>query len=323
MAKKDIKKEKGTDLDSVLDKYKGVLRKGSDQYFKYGRIPFGIGPLDKLLNGGIPKKRITILIGQPSAGKSYLASQVVKQVQLAGEKAIWIDTELSWDSEWMAKCGVNSDDVDVIQPESGEQAFGVVRDTMNAGVGLVVLDSVAGLIPSVFNDEDFSYNPMAWQARLVNQGFPRLIPSLSHGAAFLVINQLRAGMGKYAADVMPGGEAQSFFAHFKLDVRRGEWIEDTANKKEKVGFNMEIIVRKTKVGGQPLTSCVVPFMFNGGFDMVELVIREAINKDIIKQSGPYYKVGDMEEKLLGMPRVKQYLLDNPEVMKEIESKVVL
>ena len=128
----------------------------------------------------------------------------------------------------MAKCGIDTDSILVAQPTTGEEAFGIARGLMKAGVGVVVLDSIAGLVPSAVmepaktknSEEEFSYNPMAWQARFINTSLPRLLPNLQEGSAFVAINQMRTGLGKVALDTMPGGLAQTFFAHFLLQVRR-------------------------------------------------------------------------------------------------------
>ena len=317
MAKKA--KAVSLDLNDIIEKFDGVLQKGSSDIFSYVKIPFGIHPLDRLLGGGIPRKRITLLVGQPNVGKTYLASQVVARVQKAGGKAVWIDAEMSWDARWMAQCGVDIDNIYVAQPVSGEEAFDIIRDVMNVGVDIVVLDSVAGLIPASFRDEDFDYNPIAWQARLVNQSIPRIIPSLKHGTAFVAINQLRASMGRVPMDTMPGGEGQGYFAHFRIEVRRQGWIEEDKNR---IGFDMEIFCRKSKVGGEQQRSCVVPFLFSGGFDLLETMLREAMREELIVQSGPWYSIKGVEQKVLGMNGLKDFFLANSEKRKEIEEAVL-
>ena len=130
------------------------------------------------------------MYGPTNVGKSYLASQVVASVQREGGIAAWIDTELSWDSTWVEKCGIDPSKVMVSQPTSGEEALDTARELMRAGVDLIVLDSIAGLVPSAVHNEDFSYSPMAWQARFVNSSLPRLLPNLKNGSAFEAINKL-------------------------------------------------------------------------------------------------------------------------------------
>ena len=292
-----------------------ALRGDSDE-FSFGRIAFGIPALDTLTGGGIPKKRMTLMYGPTNVGKSYLASQVVANVQAEGGIAAWIDTELSWDSEWNEKCGVDTTKVLVSQPTNGEEAMDTARELMQAGVDVIVLDSVAGLVPTAVNENDFSYSPIAWQARFVNSSLPKLLPNLKHGSAFIAINQVRSSMGPVALDNMPGGLAQSFFAHFLLQVRRNGWIKDGNNN---VGFDMEIRLRKSKVGGENWRSAVIPFRVDGGIDVMESFIREGISRKLIKQSGPWYEYRN--EKVMGMNGVKKFFIENPQEFLSLQNEL--
>ena len=311
MARPRKKKDETTQLtlEELGSKYGYVLSVGSSDAFEYERISFGIPALDKLLGGGIPKKRLTLLTGQSNAGKSYLASQAVANVQKSGGTTVWLDSEMSWDRDWMQKCGVDTDNILLAQPLTGEDAFDTVRDLMIDGVDLIVLDSIAGLVPSAIHDEDFSYNPMAWQARLINTSLPRLFPHFKHGSALVVINQVRSSMGPVSLDAMPGGVGQVFFSHMILQAKRSGWIEEN---KEKVGFDIEVRLRKSKAGGAPFNSCTVPFRLDGGFDIIETWIREALDMGIVKQSGPWYELPDLTEKLMGLNTVKNYYIENPD-----------
>lgn len=309
-------KTKEPTLDKFLED--GTITKGDDVSLEYDRIPFGIKALDDLIGGGIPRKRISLLIGQPNAGKSYIASQIVKSVQTNGEVAAWVDAEWSWDAAWMRRCGVKVEDVLVSQPESGEQAFEVIRILMQNKVGVVVLDSVAGLFPAQFNDEDFSHNPMAWQARMVNQAFPRLVPHLAEGSALVLINQTRSSIGPVSMPEIPGGKAQSFFSHLTLEIRRSDWITENDIH---VGFDIEIRNRKTKVGGMHYQSCTVPFMVSGGIDYLEIDIRDFLDKDLIKQKGAWFTVDGVEKKLAGQNGVKKYFIEHPEELVRLKQIV--
>lgn len=292
-----------------------VLR-GDSNEFSFGRIAFGIPALDTLTGGGIPKKRMTLMYGPTNVGKSYLASQVVVNVQNEGGIAAWIDTELSWDSAWMEKCGLDTSKVIVSQPTNGEEAMDTARELMKAGVDVIVLDSVAGLVPTAVHENDFSYSPIAWQARFVNSSLPKLLPNLKHGSAFIAINQVRSSMGPVALDNMPGGLAQSFFAHFLLQVRRNGWIKDG---NDNVGFDMEIRLRKSKVGGENWRSAVVPFRVDGGIDVVESFIREGITRKLIQQSGPWYTYRN--EKVMGMNGVKKFFIENPQEFLSLQNEL--
>ena len=304
-------------ISQLLGNKKLNLVRGNSNDFKIGRISFGIPALDTLTGGGIPRKRLTILYGPTNVGKSYLASQIVARAQQAGGTAAWIDTELSWDGDWYEKCGVDTQNTLVSQPVNGEQALDTVRELMRNGVDVIVLDSIAGLVPTAMHDEDFSYSPMAWQARFVNSALPKLLPNLQHGSAFVAINQVRSSIGPVALDNMPGGLAQSFFAHFLLQVRRSGWIEEP--KGTKVGFDMEVRLRKSKVGGESWRSATVPFRVDGGIDILESYIREALDQKLIDRNGAWYTYKDI--KVMGLNGLKQQFINTPTLLEELKNAV--
>ena len=303
-------------IEGLLKDKKLNLFRGDDSAFEYSRIPFNIPALDRLTGGGIAKKRLTLIYGPTNVGKSYLASQICANVLKSGGQAAWIDTELSWDSDWMARCGVDTAKIIVGQPESGEEAMDTIRTLLDASFDLVVLDSIAGLVPHKNLEEDFSFNPMAWQARFVNSSLPKVLPSLSNGGALVAVNQVRSSIGPVALDNMPGGLAQSFFAHALLQVRRKGWIEENGTK---VGFDMEVRLRKTKIGGENWNSAAVPFRVDGGIDILESYIREALNKKLITQAGPWYT--HKEQKYMGLNGLKKVFLENEELLEELKTSV--
>ena len=311
-----MKKTAADAVEQLLKNKDLNLQLGDSDSFGYSRIPFNIPVLDQLTGGGIPKKRFTLIYGPTNVGKSYLASQIVMNAQKLGGLTAWIDTELSWDSEWMEKCGLDTAKILVSQPTNGEDAFKTIRTLMESGVDVIVLDSIAGLVPTAVADEEFSYNPIAWQARFVNSSLPKLLAHLHSGSAFVAINQVRASMGPVALDNMPGGLAQSFFAHFLIQVRRSGWIKE---KDQNVGFDMEVRLRKTKVGGENWKSAIVPFRVSGGIDVMESYIREALAQKIIKQAGPWYQYND--EKVMGMNGLKKLLIDTPEKFEKLKDDV--
>ena len=292
------------------------LQRGDSSSFDYSRIPFGIPALDKLTGGGIAKKRMTILYGPTNVGKSYLASQIVAQAQRSGGVGAWIDTELSWDSEWMQKCGIDTSKIVVSQPTHGEEAFETIRSLMQSGVDVIVLDSIAGLVPTDVAEKEFGYSPMAWQARFVYSSLPKLLANLQHGSAFIAINQVRSSLGPVALDAMPGGLAQGFFAHFLMQVRRNGWIKEG---NDNVGFDMEIRLRKTKVGGENWQSAVVPFRVAGGIDILESYLREAIERKIITQAGAWYTY--QETKAMGLNGIKKIFIETPEMFEELKNEL--
>ena len=292
------------------------LQLGDSVGLEYNRIPFNIPALDKLTGGGIPNKRFTLIYGPTNVGKSYLASQIVVNVQKEGGVAAWIDTELSWDPVWNKKCGIDTSKLPILQPTTGEEVFDTIRKLMVEGVDVIILDSIAGLVPTNIMDNDFSHSPMAWQARFVNGALPKLLPNLKHGSALVAINQVRSSVGPTALDNMPGGLAQSFFAHFLMQVRRHGWIKEGT---QNVGFDMEVRLRKTKVGGENWSSATVPFRVEGGIDIVESYIREAIKQGLIEQTGSWYTYKDT--RLQGLNGVRGFFIDNEELFKDLQSEL--
>ena len=304
-------------MDQLL---KGVdgLTLASDKNFKFERIPFGIPQLDKLTGGGIPKKRFTLLTGQPSGGKSYLAMKAVESVQKSGGTAVWIDTEMSLDESWFRKCGVDPDLLLASQPANGEAAIEVARSVMEAGVDLVVIDSIAGMIPAAeFND--FDKHPMGWLARFVNDSLSRLIGRLKHGSALVCINQQRSSIGPVAIKEMPGGKGQVYWNHMMLEVRRSGWIEDKKTK-VKEGFDMEVTLKKNKTSADHWSKVVVPFRVDGGIDILESYMREGLAYGYIKQAGAWYEF--KENKVMGLNGLKSLLAtEQPELGKILKELV--
>ena len=302
-------------IDAFLKEIDG-LKLASDTDFDYTRIPFNIPTLDELLGGGVPKKRFTIFEGPTNCGKSYLASQLVRSVQESGGIAGWIDTEMTLDKAWMTECGVDINKLVVYQGSTGEKAFEATRKLMQAGIDLAVIDSLAGVVPSNVLNEGFDYNPMAWQARFINQSMPRLVDELHHGTALVAINQVRSSMGPVSLDTMPGGMAQVFFAHMILQVRRAGWIEEGGKKS---GFDMKVVVKKTKVSSEAFDEVTIPFRLSGGIDAMEIDLREAIEFKVIKKSGGWLKYGDKSH--MGMNGIKAWFKENPKRFEEMKNEL--
>ena len=312
-------KDKAEDVIKQLLKSKH-FKSGDSEDFGYERIKFNIPALDKLTGGGIPKKKFTLIYGPTNVGKSYLALQAVANAQKEGGTAAWIDTELSWDASWAERCGVDSKSVSVSEPEDGENALEAVKEAMQLGADVIVLDSIAGLVPSNVAEQGFDYNPMAWQARFINSSLPKLMPYLKNGSALIAINQVRAAMGPVAIDNMPGGIGQTFFAHFLLQVKRKGWIKEKVGKTEQnVGFDMEVRLRKSKVGGENWSTAIVPFRVDGGIDVIESYIREGIQTKLITQGGAWYTYKDTKE--MGLNGIKKAFLENPALFEELKNEL--
>jgi recombination protein RecA len=309
-----------TDASLMTQLLKGVdgLTLASDKGFKFDRIPFGIPQLDKLTGGGIPKKRFTLLTGQPSGGKSYLAMKAVESVQKSGGTAVWIDTEMSLDESWFRKCGVDPDLLLASQPKSGEEAIEIARVVMEAGVDLVVIDSIAGMVPAA-ELSDFDKHPMGFLARFVNDSLSRLMSRLQHGSALICINQQRSAIGPVAIKDMPGGKGQVYWNHLMLEVRRAGWIEDKKTK-VKEGFDMEVTLKKNKTSADHWQKVVVPFKVDGGIDIMESYMREGLAHGYIKQAGAWYDYAG--NKVLGLNSLKNLLvIEQPELGEKLKEQI--
>ena len=307
-------------IEKLLKKKSLKFIRGDSDTFINNRIPFDIPALDKLTGGGIPFKKMTLIYGPTNVGKSYLASQIVVNAQKMGGKAVWVDTELSYDKDWMERCGVDNAKILVSQPTTGEEALEHVREAMVEGFEVIVLDSIAGLIPSAISEEvakgDFAHSPMAWQARFVNSSFPKLFPYLQNGSAFVAINQVRASMGPVALDNMPAGQGQAYFAHSILQVQRKGWIKEND---QNVGFDMSIRLRKTKTGGENWSSAIVPFRVAGGIDVLESYIRDAIDQKLITQAGAWYTYGDI--KAMGLNGIKEKFIEDDKLFTKLKDEL--
>tara|TARA_R100000458_G_scaffold14203_1_gene12029 strand:- start:466 stop:1476 length:1011 start_codon:yes stop_codon:yes gene_type:complete len=310
-------------FESLLNDKKIKATKGNDVSFEYGKIPFNIPQLDKITNGGIPRKRFTLLFGGFSSGKSYVAAQLCKSVQKDGGLPVWVDLEKSWDSTWMEKCGLNTDEMVLYNPDTSEEAFKAIRNALQTGADIVVVDSVAGLVPTdIFtNEQGIGYSPIGWQSRTWNQMLMRLIPELKHGGALVAINQTRGTMGNVQLmDTMPGGEGQKYFTHCCMHFTRGSWIlkqgaSKPAKMSDRVGFEINVRLLKDKFGGEKFEEAIVPFKHDGGIDIVETYVRMGLEEELIKQSGAWYYYKD--EKLQGITKVVDWFKDNPEAYKEL------
>ena len=263
----------------------GQLYKGSDERFVIHRIPFGVPELDEIVSGGLPRNRITIMTGEYSSGKSFLIQLIMKQVLEEDLQVAYIDTERTFDPAWWKQVGLDIDKVWVAQPSDGEEAIDVAVKLAAEGFDVVAIDSLAGLISKEVMEESAAKNFIATQAKLVTRLMQKLIAT-DHKAAIVCTNQLRSSIGPGPIDLMPGGWAQKYFGHLLLRIFRESWIEEN---KEKVGFNMKVIVRKSKVG-RGHRECILPFRFRGEIDVLSMLLDRALEAGLAEQVGPWYSI---------------------------------
>lgn len=276
-------RKKTTSIDDLLEK--GLLRKGSDERFVIHRIPFGMPDLDEVVGGGLPRNRITIMTGEYSAGKSFLVQLFMKNALDNGLQVAYIDTERTFDPVWWKQVGLDIDEVLVSQPPSGEAAIDVAAALAESGVDVIAVDSLAGLVPSELAEAEAAKQFIAIQAKLVTRLMQKFI-SIDHTSAIVCTNQLRSSIGPGPMDAMPGGWSQKFFTHMLLRIYREGWMME---KGEKVGFDMKIICRKSKVS-RAYRECILPFRFRGVIDVLSLLIDRGLEAGIIEQRGPWYSI---------------------------------
>lgn len=284
------------DIEAVLShakKNKLRILRGSDPKLIVKRIPFDIPQLDTVLGGGLPLGRMTLVVGNFGAGKTFFAQMAMKLFQQHNLLAAYVDTERRFDRDWWIKSGVNVDNLLVGLPHSGENAIDMCTDLIKDRVGLVVLDSIAALVPMAELEGSAEDSTIASQARLLNKGL-RKITDLNiageeasdkyEGSAFLALNQMRSGMGPYSTYALPGGKGQQYFSSILLRVQKGPWILEG---KDKVGFDMKFTTDKNNLTEWPL-ECALPFKFTGVIDTVGGLLELAIDVGVILQKGAYY-----------------------------------
>ena len=257
------------------------------------RISTGLPNFDKILGGGVPRRSTTIFYGQESSGKTFLAMKAIASAQSEGLECGFVDAEFSFDPDWAEKVGINVKDLYMLQPETGEQALDGALALCKAGVDLVVVDSIAALLPTKEMEGSMEDNTIGQQARMMNQFFRKHGP-VNEKTALIMINQVRAGIGGYyTSDALPAGKGQQFFARIIVQCRRGKPIQDKG-KSFPLGFMMEIKARKNKTA-PPLGEASLPFYYTGQIDMSTLLFQLGVDFGIIERTGAYYSFDGIRE----------------------------
>ena len=306
-------------MEQVQKKYgKGAIMKMSDapignvESFHTGSIS-----LDMALGiGGLPKGRVVEIYGPESSGKTTVTLHCIAEVQKAGGKCVFIDAEHALDPVYATAIGVNMDELIMSQPDSGEQALSICEMMLNSNAcDLIVIDSVAALVPQAEIDGEMGDSHMGLQARLMSQALRKLTPLASKANTTIIfINQLREKIGVMFGnpETTTGGRALKFYASVRIDIRRTETLKQGG---EAVGNHTRAKVVKNKVA-PPATEAEFDIMFGKGIDSTGEIIDIATDRDIIVKSGAWYSYKDAK---IGQGRenAKTYLKENPEVLKEI------
>ena len=310
-------------LHDIVKRYGegSIMRLGEAHQMKVEAIPTGSLSLDLALGvGGIPKARITEIFGPESSGKTTLCQHIVAECQAQGGTAAFIDMEHALDPVYAAKCGVNIDELLISQPDTGEQALEIAETLVRSGaVDLVVIDSVAALVPRSEIEGDMGDPTMGVQARLMSQALRKLGGAISQTKTALIFtNQLRQKIGSMFGnpETTTGGMALKFYASIRLDVRRVQSIKVGA---EIVGNRVRVRVVKNKVSA-PFRAAEFDIMYNEGISKSGDILDLATSMEVIDKRGSFYSY---KEQRLGQGREasKTFLMQNPEIMKEIEMTV--
>jgi recombination protein RecA len=284
-------------------------------------IPTGAIALDLALGvGGIPRGRVTEIYGPDASGKTTLAQHIVAEAQKMGGVAAYIDIEHALDPRYMAACGVNLDDLLISQPDTGEQALEICEALVRSGaVDVVVVDSVAALVPRAELEGDMGDSLPGLQARLMSQALRKLSGAISKSRTSVVfINQLRMKIGVMFGnpETTSGGRALKFYASVRLDIRR---IETLKSSGEAIGNRVRVRVVKNKVA-PPFRTAEFDIIYNKGISLEGSILDMGVEMDIVRKAGSYYYLG--EERLgQGRENVRAYLKENPEVAQAIEEQI--
>ena len=318
-------KKKALDLAlSHIEKQYGsgaVMRLGEKPDANVEAIPTGALSLDIALGiGGIPRGRIIEIYGPESSGKTTVALHVVAQVQKMGGEAAFIDAEHALDPIYAEALGVQTDDLIVSQPDTGEQALEITEQLVRSGaVDVIVIDSVAALVPKAEIDGLMGDSHVGLQARLMSQALRKLAGIISKSnTTAIFINQLREKVGVMFGnpETTTGGRALKFYASVRLDVRR---IESLKGDGGVIGNRTRIKVVKNKVA-PPFKEAEFDIMYGEGISREGNILDVAVDMDIVKKSGSWFSYN--EERLgQGRETVKSILKDNPELADEIENKI--
>ena len=298
-----------------------VMKLGEFKAMEVEAIPTGALSLDIALGiGGVPRGRIIEIFGPESSGKTTLALHVVAEAQKMGGEAAFIDAEHALDPVYAKKLGVDIDNLIVSQPDTGEQALEITESLVRSGaLDVIVVDSVAALVPKAEIDGDMGDSHMGLQARLMSQALRKLAGALNKSKTVLIfINQLREKIGVMFGnpETTTGGRALKFYASVRMDIRKTENIKQDGEFK---GSRVRVKIVKNKVA-PPFREAEFDIVYGEGISKAGNILDMAVNLDIIEKSGSWFSYNG-ERIGQGRENVKKYLTDNPEILEDVEKKV--
>ena len=298
-----------------------VMKLGDFQAMNVEAIPTGALSLDIALGiGGIPRGRIIEVYGPESSGKTTLALHMIAEAQKLGGEAAFIDAEHALDPVYAKHLGVDIDNLIVSQPDTGEQALEIAEALVRSGaLDVIVIDSVAALVPKAEIDGDMGDSHIGLQARLMSQALRKLAGAINKSKSVIIfINQLREKVGVMFGnpETTAGGRALKYYASVRLDIRK---VENIKQDGEVVGNRARVKVVKNKVA-PPFREAEFDIVYGKGISKEGNILDIAVNLDIIEKSGSWFSYNG-ERIGQGRENVKKYLQDNPEIAKEIEEKI--
>ena len=324
---KQTKTTKDKTLDQILQDLEkqfgkgAVMKLGEQEHRKMDVVPTGSLALDIALGvGGYPKGRIIEIFGPESSGKTTFALHAIAEAQKLGGRAAFIDAEHALDPIYAKNLGVNTDELLLSQPDTGEQALEICEALVRSeAISIIVIDSVAALVPKAEIDGDMGESHIGLQARLMSQALRKLSGTINKTNTFAIfINQLREKVGVMfgSPETTPGGRALKYYSTIRLDVRKGEAIKQDG---EIIGNKTAVKVVKNKVS-PPFKIANVEIMYGEGVSKAGELIDLASNIDILNKAGAWYSYNG--EKIgQGKENVKEFLKQHPEIFEEIDKKV--
>ena len=320
----DTKKQSlDTALKQIESQFgKGTIMKlGTRETVEVPSIPTGSFGLDNALGiGGLPKGRVVEIYGPESSGKTTLTLQIIAECQKAGGSAAFIDAEHALDPEYAKALGVDIDELLLSQPDTGEQALEVTDMLVKSGsLDVIVVDSVAALVPRAELEGDMGDSHVGLQARLMSQALRKITGSIQKSNTLVIfINQIRMKIGVMfgSPETTTGGNALKFYASVRLDIRRIGALKD---REEVIGNSTRVKVVKNKVS-PPFKQVEFDIMYGEGISKVGQIIDLGVKFDIIEKSGAWFSYGD-ERIGQGRENAKKFLIDNHEIAHEIEEKI--
>ena len=322
MTDAEEKKKALESVFSVIEKEYGtgsIMKLGDANSVDVEVIPTGSLTLDMALGvGGLPRGRVIEIYGPESSGKTTVALHVVAEAQKMGGEAAFIDAEHALDPVYAKKLGVDIDNLIVAQPDTGEQALDIAEALVRSGaLDVIVVDSVAALVPKAEIDGEMGDSHVGLLARLMSQALRKLTAVISKsGTVVIFINQLRVGVMYGNPETTPGGRALKFFSSVRLDVRRGEVIK---NGTELIGNKTKVKVVKNKVA-PPFKTAEFDILYGEGISKEGNILDFAVENNIIKKSGAWFSYNG--EKIgQGRDNVRKYMVENKEFTAEIDRQV--